>query len=68
VLGAIVLGILGVGAALYSYFLVRPTVLSAVGAREADPGQFQQLHNIVQTFQSERAAGPKGVCHRRSEP
>jgi len=50
VLGAIVLGILGVGAALYSYFLGSATVLSAVGAREADPGQYQQLHNIVQTL------------------
>ncbi|HYR49425.1 MAG TPA: M48 family metallopeptidase [Candidatus Eisenbacteria bacterium] len=50
VLGAIVLGILGVGAALYSYFLGSATVLSAVGAHEADPGQYQQLHNIVQTL------------------
>ena len=50
VLGAIVLGILGVGAALYSYFLGSATVLSAVGAREADPGQYLQLHNIVQTL------------------
>ena len=50
VLGAIVLGILGVGAALYSYFLGSATVLSAVGAHEADPRQYQQLHNIVQTL------------------
>lgn len=50
VLGTIVLGILGVGAALYSYFLGSATVLSAVGAHEADPGQYQQLHNIVQTL------------------
>jgi len=48
--GAILLGILGVGAALYSYYLGSATVLSAVGAREADPQQFQQLYNIVQTL------------------
>jgi heat shock protein HtpX len=48
--GAIVLGILGVLAALYSYYLGAATVLSAVGAREADPHQFQQLYNIVQTL------------------
>jgi heat shock protein HtpX len=48
--GAILLGILGVCAALYSYYLGSATVLSAVGAREADPQQFQQLYNIVQTL------------------
>jgi heat shock protein HtpX len=48
--GAIVLGVLGVLAALYSYYLGAATVLSAVGAREADPHQFQQLYNIVQTL------------------
>src|ERR1700719_2883339 len=48
--GAILLGILGVGAALYSYYLGSATVLSAVGAREADPQQFQQLYNVVQTL------------------
>src|SRR6267378_7346774 len=48
--GAIVLGILGVLAALYSYYLGSATVLSAVGAKEADPRQFQQLYNIVQTL------------------
>src|SRR6202171_4006213 len=50
VLGAIVLGILGVLAALYSYYLGAATVLSAVGAKEADPRQYQQLYNIVQTL------------------
>jgi heat shock protein HtpX len=50
VLGAIVLGILGVCAALYSYYLGSATVLAAVGAHEADPGQYQQLYNIVQTL------------------
>src|SRR5467141_2430363 len=48
--GAIVLGILVVLAALYSYYLGSATVLSAVGAHEADPHQFQQLYNIVQTL------------------
>ncbi len=48
--GAVVLGILGVLAALYSYYLGSATVLSAVGAHEADPRQFQQLYNIVQTL------------------
>src|ERR1700674_2672857 len=48
--GAIILGILGVCAALYSYYLGSATVLSAAGAQEADPGQYQQLYNIVQTL------------------
>ena len=48
--GAIVLGILGVGAALYAYYFGAATVLSAMGAREADPRQYQQLHNIVQAL------------------
>jgi heat shock protein HtpX len=48
--GAIILGVLGVLAALYSYYLGSATVLSAVGAHEADPQQFQQLYNIVQTL------------------
>jgi len=50
VLGAIVLGVLGIGAALFSYYLGSATVLSAAGAQEADPGQYQQLYNIVQTL------------------
>ncbi|GAC1509654.1 MAG: zinc metalloprotease HtpX [Candidatus Dormibacteraceae bacterium] len=50
VLGAILLGLLGVGAALFSYYLGAATVLSAAGAQEADPGQYQQLYNIVQTL------------------
>src|ERR1700687_5605445 len=48
--GAIVLGILGVLAALYSYYFGAATVLSAVGAKEADPRQYVQLYNIVQTL------------------
>jgi heat shock protein HtpX len=48
--GAIILGILGVLAALYSYYFGSATVLSAVGAKEADPRQYQQLYNIVQTL------------------
>jgi heat shock protein HtpX len=48
--GAIVLGILGVLAALYSYYFGAATVLSAVGAKEADPQQYVQLYNIVQTL------------------
>src|SRR3979409_2435454 len=50
VLGGIVLGILGVCAALYSYYLGSATVLAAGGAKEADPSQYQQLYNIVQTL------------------
>jgi heat shock protein HtpX len=50
IFGAIALGILGVCAALYSYYLGSATVLAASGAHEADPGQFQQLYNIVQTL------------------
>jgi len=48
--GAIVLGILGVLAALYAYYFGSGTVLTAMGAQEADPGQYQQLYNIVQTL------------------
>src|ERR1700704_4652105 len=48
--GAILLGILGICAALYSYYLGSATVLSAAGAHEADRGQFQQLYNIVETL------------------
>lgn len=50
VAGAIVLVLLGVGAALFSYYLGSATVLAAVGAKEADPKQFQQLYNIVQAL------------------
>jgi heat shock protein HtpX len=48
--GTIVLGLLGVGAAFYSYYFGAATVLSVMGAREADPKQYQQLYNIVQTL------------------
>src|SRR5436305_5949227 len=48
--GAIALGVLGVLAALYAYYLGAPTVLSAMGAHEADRGQYQQLYNIVETL------------------
>ncbi len=48
--GAIVLGILGILAAVYSYYFGPGTVLAAVGAEEADPRQYQQLYNIVQTL------------------
>jgi heat shock protein HtpX len=50
VFGAILLGVLGVGAALFSYYLGSATVLSAAGAKEADRGQYQQLYNIVETL------------------
>src|ERR1700730_1637430 len=50
IFGAIILGILGVLAALYSYYFGSATVLAAAGAHEADPGQYQQLYNIVQTL------------------
>jgi heat shock protein HtpX len=48
--GSIVLGLMGVGAALYAYYFGSATVLSAMGAREADPRQYQQLHHIVQAL------------------
>jgi heat shock protein HtpX len=48
--GAIILLLLGIGAAMFSYYLGSATVLAAAGAREADPQQFQQLYNIVQTL------------------
>src|ERR1700687_5234705 len=50
ILGAIVLGLLGIAAAAYSYYFGAATVLAAVGAHEADPQQDQQLYNIVQTL------------------
>src|SRR5487761_1011426 len=50
IVGAVVLGLLGIGAAAYSYYFGSATVLAAVGAREADPQQYQQLYNIVQTL------------------
>src|SRR5438067_52210 len=40
----------GVAAALYAYYFGSATVLSAMGAREADPRQYQQLYNIVQAL------------------
>ena len=48
--GAIVLGLLGVAAALYAYYLGSSTVLAAMGAQEANPQQYQQLYNIVQAL------------------
>ena len=50
VAGAIVLGLLGVAAALYAYYFGSATVLAAMGAQEADPHQYQQLYNIVQAL------------------
>src|SRR5260370_4474891 len=50
IIGAVILGLLGVGAALFSYYYGASTVLSAAGAREADPRLYQQLYNIVQTL------------------
>jgi heat shock protein HtpX len=48
--GAIILGVLGVGAALYAYYLGSATVLAAMGAQEANPQQYQQLYNVVQAL------------------
>lgn len=48
--GAIILGLLAVGAALYAYYLGSSTVLAAMGAQPADPRQYQQLYNIVQAL------------------
>jgi heat shock protein HtpX len=48
--GAVILLLLGIGAALFSYYFGSATVLAAVGAQEADPHQYQQLYNIVQTL------------------
>jgi heat shock protein HtpX len=50
IVGAILLLLLGVGAAMFSYYFGSATVLAAVGAQEADPHQYQQLYNIVQTL------------------
>src|SRR4030088_1564348 len=48
--GAVILGALGIGAALFSYYFGSATVLAAVGAQEADPHEYQHLYNIVQTL------------------
>src|SRR3989442_3564481 len=48
--GAIALGILGLGAAAYSYFLGSATVLAVMGAHEADSNEYMQLYNTVQTL------------------
>jgi heat shock protein HtpX len=48
--GGVVLGLMGLGAVLYAYYFGAGTVLSAMGAHEADPQQYQQLYNIVQTL------------------
>src|SRR3989442_6678584 len=50
VAGAIVLGLLGVAAALYAYYFGSATVLAAMGARPADPRGVQQLPNILQAL------------------
>src|SRR5256712_6471700 len=50
VAGTIVLGLRGIGAALYAYYVGSATVLAAMGAQPADPQQYQQLHNIVQAL------------------
>jgi heat shock protein HtpX len=50
VTGAIILGVLGVAAALYAYYFGSATVLAAMGAQEANPQQYQQLYNIVQAL------------------
>src|SRR6184192_3894569 len=50
IVGAIVLGLLGVAAALYAYYFGSATVLAAMGAQEANPQQYQQLYNIVQAL------------------
>src|SRR5438309_9632302 len=47
---AIVLGILGICAALYAYYFGSATVLSAMGAQPADSRQYQQLYNVVQAL------------------
>jgi heat shock protein HtpX len=48
--GTVILGILGVCSALYAYYFGSATVLAAMGAQQADPQQYQQLYNIVQTL------------------
>ena len=50
VAGAIVLGVLAIGAALYAYYFGAGTVLSTMGAQPADPHQYQQLYNVVQAL------------------
>jgi heat shock protein HtpX len=48
--GAIILGLLGVVAALYAYYFGSATVLAAMGAQEANPQQYQQLYHVVQAL------------------
>ena len=48
--GALLLGLLAVLGALYSYFLGDWTVLAVSGAQEADPQQFAAVHHIVEAL------------------
>jgi heat shock protein HtpX len=50
IVGAVILGILGLGAALYAYYFGSATVLAAMGAQAANPQQYQQLYNVVQAL------------------
>src|SRR5260370_3477494 len=50
IIGAVILGLLGVGAALFSYYYGASTVLSGAGAREAAARVYGTLYTIVQTL------------------
>lgn len=50
IVGAVILGLLGVTAAFYAYYFGSATVLAAMGAQEANPQQYQQLNNVVQAL------------------
>src|SRR2546430_16952847 len=50
VAGAIVLGVLGVAAALYAYYFRAATVLSAMGAQPPYPRPDQQPYNNPQSL------------------
>src|SRR5260370_33657566 len=67
--GALILGGLRVLAALYSYYLGSATVLSAVGADEADPQQVSPLSHILQTL-AHCAGAPvaEGVTNDATRP
>ena len=57
--GAIVLGLMGVGAALYAYYFGSATVLSAMGAHEADPGDAQVARVLKDTLLALRGGEAK---------
>jgi len=67
VAGAIVLGLLGVGAALYAYYFGSATVLAAMGAQPADPERVQELKRRKARNRERGDRGGVGAQDARAE-